>query len=176
MKKTIFKFGLFLLAVLLPTGCSSDEGDETKVTIIEKINCGAELSKFLNEQLPLTTVGFPSFFYDNRNHTEKDILFINSKEDFSDIFPDFDIAMLNIDFSDNTLIIGHKTYKSGIGDKHPKTLNKQLLYNYGNGYTIELRCTYDIIKSDLMTIQYINFWGIYPKLQKLPFTIILKNE
>lgn len=27
MKKTIFKFGLFLLAVLLPTGCSSDKED-----------------------------------------------------------------------------------------------------------------------------------------------------
>ena len=176
MKKTILKFGLFLLAVLLPMGCSNDEEDETKETIIEKRNCGAELSKFLDEQLPLTSGGFPPFFYDSMTNTKKDILLINSKEEFSEIFPGFDIVLLNIDFSENTLIVGHKLYNSGIGDKHPKILNKQLLYKSGNGYTIELRCTCDIIISDLITIQYINFWGIYPKLQNLPFTIILKNE
>lgn len=176
MRKAVLKFGMFLLVALLPTGCESDDENEIKGTIIEKIECGDELSDFLNEQLPLAAGGFPSFFYDKDNNRVKDIIIINSKEEFSSVFPEFKTALLDIDFSKYTLIIGHKSYKNEIGDKHPKALKKQNFYKAENGYIIELRCTYEIIKTGLAAVNYVNFWGVYPKLQSYPITIELKFE
>ena len=156
-------------------GCSSDD-DEERIngTIIEEIECRRELSDFLNEQLPLAAAGFPAFFYDKENNKVKDVLIINNKEDFSIVFPEIDTSLLDIDFSANSLIIGHKAYKTGIGEKSPKELIEKNLYRTENGYTIELKCSYDIIKADLALVHYLNFWGIYPKLRNLPFTIQLK--
>lgn len=175
MKKTIFKFGLFLLAVLLPTGCSSDE-EEIKGVVIEEINCGNELSQFLNEHLPMAAAGMPSFFYDKEGSKVHNILTINSKEEFSEIFPEFDTAFLSIDFSKNTLVIGHKSYASNIGDKHPDSLERKRLYRSEDGYIIDLKYTYTIIKTGLCQLEYVNFWGVYPKLQAIPFSINLIFE
>ena len=171
----ILKKGLLLLIAVLPMGCSSDD-DEERIngTIIEEIECGSELSDFLNEQLPLVTAGFPPFFYDEENNKVKDVIIINNKEDFSRVFPEFDTSLLDIDFSVSSLVIGHTAYKSGIGNKTPKELIEQILYQTENGYTIEIKCSYDIIKADLAVLSYVNFWGVYLKLQKYPITIQLK--
>ena len=48
MKKTILKFGLFLLAVLLPTGCSSD--DDPKEPIVPCF-CEGNIIKTVNDRL-----------------------------------------------------------------------------------------------------------------------------
>ena len=171
----ILKKGLFLLVAVLPMSCSSDD-EEEKIngTIIEEIDCGSELSDFLNEQLPLVTAGFPPFFYDEENNKVKDVIIINNKEDFSRVFPEFDTSLLDIDFSVSSLVIGHKAYKSGIGNKAPKELIEQILYQTENGYAIEIKCSYYIIKADLAVLSYVNFWGVYPIQDVKDLTVKIK--
>lgn len=58
MKKTILQFALFLLAVLLPTGCSSDEEDELEIA---------------DELLNQTTCEFNIDFIDHRYKTQPEL-------------------------------------------------------------------------------------------------------
>lgn len=169
MKKAIFKFGLFLLAVLLPIGCSSDDEEEIKGTLIEEVDCGNDVSTFFMEHIPHIG-GKLTYLYDKQADATKDFIIINNQEDFTNTFIE-EVILPKIDFSKYSLVIGYTSFQqpSKKGDKIPRELKKQSLFRTDNGYTIELQYSYDTVGNDYIItpiMQYINFWGIYPKLDE----------
>lgn len=178
MKKTILKFGLFLLAVLLPTGCSSDEEDETRGTIIEQIDCGYETSTFFNEQVPFLGGKCP-YLYDNKAHVTRDYLIINNEDDYINTFSEYEGILPEIDFSKYSLVIGSLLCQQPQkkGEKIPTEPKQQFLYKTNDGYAMELHYSYEKVGSDdviTQIIQYVNFWGIYPKLEDKEIKMYLK--
>lgn len=178
MKKTILNFGLFLLAVLLPTGCSSDEDDEIKGNVIEQVAYGNDITEFFNKQVPF--LGSKCLYlYNVGTLSSKDYLIINSQEEYANTFQEYEGTLPEIDFSRYSLIIGSLLYQQPQkkGDKVPKEPKRQLLYKTNDGYTLELYYSYEEVGSDdaiTSLMQYVNYWGIFPKLAEGKMDVILK--
>lgn len=175
MKKTIFKFGLFLLAVLLPTGCSSDEEDEIKGTEIKSIDIGNDIEAFFNTEWVAynSSETYPETFFNRELIDKENICLINNKEELKNIY-NGNLEIPEIEFPKYTLIIGKKKIYVEIGKKSPASLMGIKLYDTKDGYRLDLYCTSYVPKGDLFIERFFYFWGLYPKLNNKKATSQIK--
>lgn len=170
MKKTILKLGLFLLAVLLQTGCSGDD-EEEKIngTIIEETDCGEQINSFFSYELPSSSVyHYSRYFFSTQEEFDYNICYvINSNEEFRNVFrgKSADKVLPEIDFTRYTLIIGQERPDLGY---RPKDLIKKYLYETPEGYILELHYNQVVMKKnsvDTFPDYIVYYWGIYPKIK-----------
>ena len=172
MKKAIFKFGLFLLAGLLPIGCNSDD-EEIKGTIIERIDTGKDISTFFNSEWADYTDTYPETFFNREEWDRNHIHLINSQEELKSIYHGSK-EIPQIDFSRYSLIIGQQLKVTEIGKKSAGSLKDIRLYDTKDDYRLDLCCTSYIPKGSLLVEHFLYFWGIYPKLNNKNITIQIK--
>lgn len=175
MKKTILKFGLFLLAVLLPTGCSSDEEDEIKGKEIESIDIGNDIEAFFYSEWFAynTSETYPETFFNQELIDKENICLVNSKQELESIYYG-NLEIPEIDFSKYTLIIGKKTKHVEIGKKSPANLKELKLYEINDGYILNLYCSSYVPEGDIFVKRFLYFWGLYPKLNNKKATSQIK--
>ena len=167
--KDILKFGLFLLAILLPMSCSS-EAEEEKIngTIIEEIDYGEQVNSFFSYELPNSSVYYYSrYFFSNQEEFDYNLCYvINSDEEFKNIYRGKSDAILpEIDFSKYTLIIGQQRPDLGY---RPKDLIRKIFYKTPEGYVLELHYNQVIMKKgsvDTFPDYIVYYWGVYPKIE-----------
>lgn len=171
MRKTILKFGLFLLAVLMPMGCSSDEEDEIKRVEIESIDIGNDIESFFNsEWFEYNSIEtYPETFFNRELTDQENICLINSKEELENIYHGSRVIP-EIDFSTYTLVIGKNAKYVEIGKKSPAKLKSIQLFDTKDGYRLDLYCTSYVPEGDLFVKRFLYFWTLYPKLNKKNIT------
>ena len=171
MKKAIFKFGLFLLAVLLPIGCNSDDKKDQEFEIgipISQIECEDNVTNFFNSALPYSSIyHYSDSFFCTPEEFDKNICYvINSNTELQNVCRNVPRNLLpEIDFSNQTLIVGQE--HAQLGNK-PKDLLKKTLYETETGYILSLYYNKFVMGSgsvDTFPRFIVYFWGIYPKLK-----------
>lgn len=172
MKKTIFKFGLFLLAVLLPMGCSSDEDEGT---IIQRVDLGHQIEDFFNSEWADYNNDdvYPSTFFNHDERGRDKICLINSQEELSKIYQGTK-EIPEIDFSKYTLIVGQQKRNVEIGKESTGKFLEQKLFQTEDGYQMYLYCNSIIPDAVIYRISYIYYWGLYPKQDIKNITVNIK--
>lgn len=158
MKKTIFKFGLFLLAVLLPitffcTSCDNDTSDSRVILPTKKVSNYSEIEVFFNKTLPPHKES--DCFFVNLKHGQESLLIINDSHDFYSAYSG-DENLPAFDFSSYTLVIGRIFVPAGM------IIQKQQISLFEDDNTISLYIK-RINNDTTANMVYLYFWGIYPK-------------
>ena len=120
MRKSIYYLSLLLLAMVLPTGCSSDEENEiqpvdenaNKTFPIAEDKLDPGIVSFFNETLPkMSYYSIEDFFMLEDKETDVYYL-INNEQEFQKVYQGH-LALPKIDFKKYTLIIG-RLYNGGV--------------------------------------------------------------
>lgn len=169
MKKRFINIVSVLFAVQLITSCNgNDEGFKTEIPQVE---ASSELKEFMyaflpdhvsyfSEEFPLTTP------LDDNGRPRP--LIINSQTELEKAFrtEGLDISQLpQIDFENYSLVVGMAFYLSE--KRVPEKSLGQKLYKMGNEYMMELNFAYQT-SYDVFSTTYLTYWGLYPKLDRLP--------
>ena len=176
MKKNILTLGLFLLAALLPTGCSSDdeqvpetpeaEANIKKILPFSADNLDSSLVSFFNEALPPISILPTESFFTAEAHDADVCYLINNKTEFQEAYKG-NKPLPEIDFENYTLIIGMLYQGSNYH------LDEQYIEEDDNGKQLVLILG---SHSALAEMIYIHYWGIYPKVNSHSITHQVKNK
>jgi hypothetical protein len=160
------------LAVLLPTGCSSDEDEGT---IIQRVDLGHQIEDFFNSEWADYNNDdvYPSTFFNHDERGRDKICLINSQEELSKIYQGTK-EIPEIDFSKYTLIVGQQKRNVEIGKESTGKFLEQKLFQTEDGYQMNLYCNSIIPDAVIYRISYIYYWGLYPKQDIKNITVNIK--
>lgn len=169
--RAILKFGLFLLAILLPTGCSSDDDEERLGIEITQVNVDDEVRAFFEKELTSFSDFYPTAFFVMMEGNAHFV--INSTEEFQSIYRGHE-QLPEIDFSKYTLIIGQQKKNVKLWKESTGEFLEQKLFQTEEGYQMYLYCKSIIPDAVLCSITYFYYWGLYPKQDIKDFTVNIK--
>ena len=176
MKKSFY---LCLSALVLTmaglSSCGNDDDLDNGVVdgeVIESVAVNEDVSKFFDKRFTGTKFGLRELFLEPELSKDgpviRPLIVINSQEELAQILNE-EPNLPEIDFSHCSLVLGICSYCYNEGEKVPIDLLSQKLYKTSNGYRMVLSCSYRIIGADhLIDVEYLSFWGVYPKLESLP--------
>ena len=174
MKKVFIMMTALVLTIAGLSSCGNDDDLDNGVVdgeIIEAVAVNEDVSKFFNKRFTGKS-GLRELFFEPELSKEgpviRPLIVINSQEELAQILSE-EPNLPEIDFSNCSLVLGICSYSDSEGDKVPIDLLSQKLYKTTNGYRMVLSCSYRIQGADyLIDVEYLNFWGVYPKLESLP--------
>lgn len=176
------RYILLLLTVVVAACCNDNNWDEGVLDgeIIESVSVSEDVNKFFDKRFSGVRPGVHKFYYEpelgESGPILRPLIVINSQEELMQIIND-EPDLPEIDFSNCSLVLGICSYSDNGGDKVPIDLLSQKLYKTINGYQIVLSCSYIIKGADSFpTIEYLNFWGVYPKLKSLPMKVTIRYD
>lgn len=161
--RNVAKHVLFLLiAATGITVMACDNEEEMPGELVPEAEVATEISDFFNKEYPNFSDTYPPSFF---LHEERSVMcIVNDKEQFLSIYHG-DGALPEIDFAHYSLIIGKERLLMAIGEKYPVSLKNKELYKTADGYSLNLYCDYVIPEVTMNSINYVYYWGIYPKMQ-----------
>lgn len=176
------RYFLLLLTVVVAACSNDNDWDEGVLDgeIIESVSVSEEVNKFFDKRFSGVRPGVHEFYYEpvlgENSPVFRPLIVINSQEELMQIISD-EPDLSEIDFSSCSLVLGICSYSDNEGDKVPIDLLSQKLYKTSNGYQIVLSCSYIIKgKDSFPTVEYLNFWGFYPKLKRLPMKVTIRYD
>ena len=173
MKKVFIMMTALVLTIAGLSSCGNDDDLDNGVVdgeIIEAVAVNEDVSKFFNKRFTGIKSGLRELFLEPSKDGPviRPLIVINSQEELAQILNE-EPNLPEIDFSHCSLVLGICSYCYNEGDKVPIDLLSQKLYKTTNGYRMVLSCSYRIQGADyLIDVEYLNFWGVYPKLESLP--------
>lgn len=172
MKKVFIMMTALVLTIAGLSSCGNDDDLDNGVVdgeIIEAVAVNEDVSKFFDKRFTGKS-GLRELFLEPSKDGPviRPLIVINSQEELAQILNE-EPNLPEIDFSHCSLVLGIYSYCYNEGDKVPIDLLSQKLYKTSNGYRMVLSCSYRIQGADcLIDVDYLNFWGVYPKLESLP--------
>ena len=166
MKKVL----LILIVISMVCSCSKDSEateiiDENVIATFKQSNAGSDVTKFFASELPLMRKYYDfevPFYWRGTIYTETCKL-VNSMEEFQ-AFYFGDVPLPQIDFSNQTLIIGWKEF--GTFDE----MDKMELRKDEKGYSLNV---YTLRHKGLNKVDmcWVSYWGIFPKQAQEPVSV-----
>lgn len=176
MKKSVYLWmSTLVLMIAGLSSCGNDDDLDNGVVdgeVIESVAVNEDVSKFFDKRFTGIKSGVRELFLEpelsENGPVLRPLIVINSQEELTQILSE-EPNLPEIDFSHCSLVLGICSYSDNEGDKVPIDLLSQKLYRTANGYQMVLSCSYRIKGADhLIDVEYLNFWGVYPKLESLP--------
>ena len=176
MNKSFYLWmSVLVLTIAGLSSCSSDDDLDKGVVdgeIIEPVLVSESVIQYFDKRFTGIKTGVHELFFEpelgENGPVLRPLIVINSQEELAQIISE-EPNLPEIDFSNCSLVLGICSYSDNEGDKVPIDLLSQKLYKTTNGYQMVLSCSYRIKRADsLPIVEYLNFWGVYPKLESLP--------